>query len=73
MALPLIIAAGTALTIGTTFLVWGDILFGKKITILGQRTTGKTTLFNFLMNEKFNDKYKKKKLKKKMKNKKKNS
>ena len=55
MALPLIIAAGTALTIGTTFLVWGDILFGKKITILGQRTTGKTTLFNFLMNGEFTD------------------
>lgn len=73
MALPLIIAAGTALTIGTTFLVWGDILFGKKITILGQRTTGKTTLFNFLMNGEFTDTYEqtvfKKKIKKEMKHK----
>ena len=53
MALPLIIAAGTALTIGTTFLVWGDILFGKKIAYIGQRTLGNSTLFNFFMNGRF--------------------
>ena len=66
--IPLLIGIGVAALIGTTAYFWDDMFDsksskehwnGKRITILGSRGVGKSTLFDFLQNQKIdpNKKY----------------